>query len=90
LAWASWVDTAGTYNDFTLNANGISNISKTGITYFGARDSLDTANTTPTGNNNWNFNSSNGAGTTTDPKLVVTYTTGGGTNHNLSLTGAGA
>jgi hypothetical protein len=78
ITYANW-STAG-YNDFTFNATGISNISKTGVSKFGARNAnYDVANSAPT----WGAASSishlnawpaSTAGTTKDPKLVVTYT----------------
>jgi hypothetical protein len=61
------------YNDFTLNASGISNISKTGISKFGVRDSNDVDNSTPSsytligvGTERYSAKKS---------KLVITYTT---------------
>jgi hypothetical protein len=66
--------TTGAYNDFTLNATGLSNISKTGITKLGIRDSMDVNNSTPTVANYSEIASADTAGTTSDPKLVVTYT----------------
>ena len=69
------------YTDFTLSATGRGNISKTGISKFGIRESAyDVANSAP------GYGSTNNAyllfqgyfadqdGTSTDPKLVVTYT----------------
>lgn len=75
LALSSWVSTDNTYNDLTLNATGLGNISKTGITKFGTRHSFDTSNTEPTGNNDAFCYTSDNTGTSSDPKLVVTYTT---------------
>ena len=74
-ALSAWVDTAGTYNDFTLDANGIANISKTGISKFGVRLGRDLNNLEPTGTNTFSFRSAEFAGTGSDPKLVITYTT---------------
>lgn len=68
------------YNDFTFNATGRGNISKTGISKFGIRNAnYDVANIEPTHPGSvssfilgaW---SSDYTGTTRDPKLVVTYT----------------
>ena len=70
---------ADNFNDFTLNAAGLAAISKTGNTKFGTRDPIyDVGSSTPT----WANPASAGlgcdfadfAGTTSDPKLVVTYT----------------
>ena len=67
------------YNDFTFNATGRGNVSKTGVSKFGSRnENYDVANTPPT----WVAFASNGiaiyfadqTGTANDPKLVVTYT----------------
>lgn len=70
---------AAGYNDFTFNSTGIGNISKTAISKFGARNAnYDVSGTTPT----WTVNAASSlisaaadtAGTTSDPKLVITYT----------------
>ena len=77
ITFANWSVTG--YNDFALNATGISNISKTGISKFGARNqNYDVAASAPT----WSTNaltyigifSADQASTTNDPKLVITYT----------------
>lgn len=67
------------YNDFTFNATGISNISKTGISRFGTRNANhDVANSAPTWtaleNPYMSAFFADQTGTTNDPKLVVTYT----------------
>jgi hypothetical protein len=73
--------TTSAYNAFTLNATGRGNISKTGNSKFGVRFNGDLTNTAPTGNSGgfteyaFNCDFSDKAGTTTDPKLVVTYST---------------
>lgn len=76
ISYASF--TAGAYNDFTFNATGRSNISKTGISKFGARNgNYDAANSEPSYSASQqcilNTLSADTAGTTSDPKLVVTY-----------------
>ena len=66
------------YEDYTLNANGLANISKTTYSFFGARRKWDVDNSF-TGT--WassaftriRFYSADQAGTTSDPKLVVTH-----------------
>jgi len=71
--------TASQYNNITLNASGISNISKTGISKFSLQLSWDLNNSF---GGTWiasswatmNINSAETAGTSQDPKLVVTYT----------------
>jgi hypothetical protein len=71
------------YNDFTFNATGRGNISKTGISKFGTRNAnYDVSGTAPA----WSYSAgtyrskmqayfADQTGTTNDPKLVVTYTT---------------
>lgn len=64
------------YNDWTLNATGLGNVSKTSITKFGARMSQDTVNSPPT----WSASVDGGVTAnysdvgSNKPKLVVTYT----------------
>ena len=72
--YTSWDETDGTYNEKSLNASGISNISKTGISKFGIRQGKDYSNTQPSETNKIKFRSADNTGTTKDPKLVVTYT----------------
>ena len=67
------------YNNFTFNATGRGNISKTGISKFGARNSnYDVSETPPawTADEGSSFQmyAAERANTTQDPKLVVTYT----------------
>ena len=77
ITYSGW-STAG-YNDFTFDATGRGNISKTDISKFGARnENRDVANSSPT----WGSSLASGlsgytadqTGTANDPKLVVTYT----------------
>lgn len=71
------------YNNFTLNATGRGNVSKTGISKFGAREAAyDATNTEPTWTSTGyiqftGYYASND-GTTNDPKLVVTYSVASG------------
>ena len=69
-ALSAWSTSA--YNDFTLDANGIANISKTGVSKFGTRNSRDTDDVAPTGANNVVHIMADTAGTSTDPKLTGT------------------
>ena len=74
IAYTSWVSTDGTYNDVTLNASGITNISKTGISKFAGVCGRDFDDAAPTGTNQLSCYYSDQSGTTKDPKLVITYT----------------
>ena len=70
--------TSNAYNDFTLNASGLANISKTGISKFGVRLGWDLNNsfTGVWAANDATFilyGAADIAGTTNDPTLVVTY-----------------
>lgn len=71
--------TTSAYADFALNASGIANVSLTGISKFAIRVGSDIDNSEPSGTGDTyrevNFSSADVAGTTQDPKLVVTYTT---------------
>lgn len=84
---------ANAYTDFTLNATGLGNISKTGITKFGCRISADTNNVEPTkATTSTSINSQHAdtAGTDNDPKLVVTHAgAAGGTASLRTLLGVG-
>lgn len=79
--YASFSDAA--YNDFTFDATGRGNVSKTGVSKFGARNAnRDVANSAPSwvsGQTSqlWCYYADR-TGTTEDPKLVVTYTIPGG------------
>ena len=68
---------ASAYNDFVLNATGLGNISKTGITKFGMRIVHDADNTEPTFEASKDClikaNSADQTGTANDPKLVVVH-----------------
>lgn len=79
ITYSGWSTTG--YNDFTLNATGRGNVSKTGISKFATRNAqYDVANSAPTYYNGGNYSELDGyfadqTGTTNDPKLVVTYST---------------
>lgn len=64
-----------TFQDFTLDANGIANISKTGISKFGLLSSLDLNNTAPTTSPTSisRFDITYADSASNDPKLVVTH-----------------
>lgn len=67
------------YNDWSLNSTGRGNISKTGITKFGARYATEDAqNNAPgwssDGEARHEFIYADNTGTSQDPKLVITYT----------------
>ena len=64
------------YNDWVLNATGIANISTTGVSKFALRTTKDISATTPTNTVTCtyaHFESADNAGTSVDPKLVVTH-----------------
>ena len=78
ITYANWSTTG--YNAFTFNATGRGNVSKTGVSKFGARNAnYDAANINPGTTTDVLHEMScyfaDASGTTTDPKLVVTYTT---------------
>ncbi|MBI3654091.1 MAG: hypothetical protein HY231_23925 [Acidobacteria bacterium] len=86
ISWSAL--SANTYADFTLNSTGRGNISKTGVSHFGLRASQDVSNTQPTLGTDPGFSNQGGevcyfygsetTGTTSDPKLVITYTPAAG------------
>jgi len=85
------------YNDLTLNSDGLTNITFTGVSKFGARLDWDTDNnftgTWASDNaSRFTFNSADEPGTTKDPKLAVTHgvvaTGGGATSALLMMAGA--
>jgi hypothetical protein len=81
--------TAGAYHDWTLNATGLTWISKTGFTLLGLRAVNDIDNVTPTANTYRAWRMSETADTTSDPKLVITYSLGGGSVSYRNLLGVG-
>lgn len=80
MALSSWVNTDGVYNDFALDANGIANITKTGVSKFAWRNSRDVSNSAPTGSNALYAHSADVSGTSKDPKLVITHSAAGPAN----------
>jgi hypothetical protein len=77
ITYVGW-NTVG-YNDFTFNSTGRGNVSKTSISKFGARNqNYDASNSLPNAlATDFSYlvgYFSDNAGTTSDPKLVVTYT----------------
>lgn len=95
LDMTSWSTTA--YNDFALNATGISWINKTGITKLGLRTALDYAETASHANPPGTSQSYVGhkyadeTGTANDPKLVVVHSVAvaGYASGSLALMGCG-
>lgn len=79
ITYGNWSIVA--YNDFTFDATGRGNVSKTGISKFGARNAnYDVAGTNPSGvgwvsaaNSRMGSYFADQTGTANDPKLVVTY-----------------
>lgn len=72
------LQTADTVGTFTLNATGIGNVSKTGVSKFAALEGHDIQNDAYAGGTNSatniNFYASDQTGTSKDPVLTVTYT----------------
>ena len=64
----------GAYLNFALNASGLTWISQTGVSKFGLREGHDCIASLPASNNEIIWRTADTAGTTSDPKLVVTYT----------------
>lgn len=64
------------YHDFTMNASGIAAISKTGVTKLAVRPLNAVTGNAPTLRSYLGIYMADQAGTSNDPKLVVTYTTG--------------
>ena len=62
------------YNDYALNSNGLDAISKANVSKYGWRIYADFENTEPAGHNYVRANAADTPGTSSDPKLVVTYT----------------
>jgi hypothetical protein len=86
IAASAWSTTDGTYMDFTLNASGKAIIATAagqaafaGFAKFCTRSGRDIDNSAPTvGTNTVGAYMSEYTGTTRDPKLVVTWSAGGG------------
>lgn len=78
--YSAW-DSAG-LNSFALNATGLGNINKTGNTSLCTASANDQVSSAPswstTKDTSLSAASADTAGTSSDPKLTVTYTTGGG------------
>ena len=71
--------TVGAYNDYTFNATGRGNLSKTAISKFAWKnENYDVANVAPSGSSAFTYTlrgySADGAGTANDVKFVVTHT----------------
>lgn len=91
ITWGSYNTSA--YNNFTLDANGIAQISKTGFSKFTMRTNRDISGTAPStaGNNleRFQFNSADESGTSSDPKLVITHAAPAAGNRFFLLLGVG-
>jgi len=84
----------GGYNSFSLNASGLANISKTGISKFGMRLNWDTddsfGGTWSSGQISGQYYMDGGySGTTRDPKIDITYTLPATSYMNLLTLGVG-
>jgi len=85
IAYASFSDDDSAYNVIALDATGRGTIDKTGVSKFGFRLACDTAGTAPVYGSTYTnysesydqckytFDSSDHAGTSSDPKLTVSY-----------------
>ncbi len=73
------------YNDFTLNATGLANINKTGVSSFALITGLDLTNTGPTSSGNDNIFDCESSDSTNKPKLVVTYSLPGSPDLRLAF-----
>lgn len=88
ITHAGWSTTG--YNDFVLNASGLTNISTAGVSKFSTRNAnYDVAGSQPVygaANNSWRLggNYADEVGTTSDPKLVVVHSVAT-TNHWLLM-----
>lgn len=67
-------NSASGYVDFGLNSTGLANINKTGVSVFGCRPSCDLVSSAPTAPSGCRCYYADESGTTSDPKLTVTYT----------------
>jgi len=89
ITLSDW-NASNSYENFTLNATGISNIELATTTWLGLMISSDFTNTAPTWSNNTEtyalpYSSDNG-GTTNDPKLTITHTEGTPPSESTSST----
>ena len=89
-AISAWDTTDGNPNDFTLNASGIANISKTGLSKFAIKAGIDTDNNFP--HSGYESNSVGGyfgdqTGVDTDPTLTVVHSGGAATAPDAFVTG---
>lgn len=81
----STISSTNTYYTWTLDSNGISNISKTGNDCFGMRMNRDIDNSEPTGVNRRSFYYSSATGTTSDPYLTVEHASATNTTNFFML-----
>ena len=84
--------TNSAFNDWTLNATGISNVSKTGITKLGLRGLADLNNTPPTWSSggrqtfeHYMADQAGSPGTVNDPKLVVVHSGAAATGEEYQI-----
>lgn len=80
IFYASTTANSSTYNQINLNASGLAEINKTGVTRFGVRAFADLSDSVPSGMGGEGAASeiymimSEQSGTTADPKLVIEHT----------------
>lgn len=87
---ASAAYSTSAYNDFTLDANGIAQVSKTGVSKFGARLGWDTDNSfggvwASAADTGFNGYFADQTGTSNDPKLTITFTVPSGGFFHMSV-----
>lgn len=76
---SAWDKTINTYNNFTLDSTGISYVDGwSSVGFLVTRSTKDLSNTAPTGGNACNCLYAETSSTTSDPKLVITHSAGGG------------
>ena len=78
IASGSWDTTDGNPNDFSLNASGEANVSKTGTSKFALLTGTDVSNTAPTGTQVLSLGGyyADEAGTTVDPVITIEHSAG--------------
>lgn len=88
---STWDKTINVYNDFSLSGAGITYVDGwSSVGFLVTRSTKDLSNTAPTGGNACNCLYADTASTTSDPKLVITHSAGGGIIPSMATLGVGA